>query len=292
MGDPVSKTGFVQPPPHRVYDRGVGTWSLDPAPLVVAVVALDLYGRAFVRLRRRRRELVGFGQAALFVAGVLVALLAVISPLDEVAEKELLSAHMLQHLLIGDVAPLLIVLGLRGPVAVFLIPGRPLRVLARRRGLRRLLTFLLRPWVSFVVWALVVALWHVPASYDAAIAHPALHVLEHAALLGAGLLVWTQIVDPTRHGRLGPGGRALYAVAVLAAGMGLAEALLLLGPLYPHYEHVLHRPLGFSAAEDQRRAGLLMMAEQIGTLGTAAALLLWSHAERIERELSSAEPHA
>ena len=122
-----------------------------------------------------------------------------------------------------------------------------------------------------------------PAPYDAAIAHPPLHALEHAALFTAGLLVWTQIVDPTRRGRLGPGGRAPFAAAVLVAGMGLSETLLLAAPLYPHYEHVLNRPFGFTAAEDQRRAGLLMMAEQFATLGAAAALLLWSHAERVER---------
>jgi cytochrome c oxidase assembly factor CtaG len=268
----------------------LGTWSLDPLPLAAAAAALVLYGQGYSRLRRRRRDLVGPGHAALFVAGVLTALLAVISPLDRYGEDRLLTAHMLQHLLLADVAPLLMVLGLRGPMSVFLVPAAPLRALARRRPLRRTLAFLLRPAVSFTVWAVVVAAWHVPAAYDAAIAHPALHAVEHAALLGAGLLVWTQIVDPTRHGRLTPGGRALFAGAVLLAGSGLSEVLLLAGPLYPHYAHVLHRPFGFTAAEDQRRAGLLMMAEQIATLGTAAALLLWSHAERVERELFPAGP--
>jgi cytochrome c oxidase assembly factor CtaG len=268
----------------------VGTWNLAPLPLIGAAVALQLYGQGFARLRRRRRGLVGWGHAALFASGVLVALLAVISPLDAYGENTLLTAHMLQHLLLADVAPMLIVLGLRGPISVFLIPATPLRALARVRPLRRTLSFLLRPWVSFAVWALVVAAWHVPAAYDAAIAHPALHAFEHAALLGAGLLVWTQIVDPTRHGRLGPGGRAVLAGAVLLAGSGLSEVLLLAAPLYPHYVHVTGRPFGLTAAEDQHRAGLLMMAEQIATLGTAAALLLWAHAERVERELYPAGP--
>jgi cytochrome c oxidase assembly factor CtaG len=268
----------------------VGDWRLDPLPLVAAAAVLVLYGQALARLRRRRRGLAGAGHAVLFVSGVLVALLAVVSPLDHVAEDQLLTAHMLQHLLLGDVAPLLIVLGVRGPLAVFLVPAAPLRTLARMRPLRRALSFLLRPVVSLAAWALAVAVWHLPAAYDAALAHPALHTLEHATLFGAGLLVWTQIVDPLGHGRLSPGGRAGFAGAVLLAGMALSEVLLLAGPLYPHYENVVDRPLGFTAAEDQRRAGLLMMAEQIATLGTAAALLLWSHAVRVERELSSAGP--
>jgi cytochrome c oxidase assembly factor CtaG len=234
--------------------------------------------------------LVGWGGAALFVSGVLVALVAVVSPLDAYGEERLLTAHMLQHVLLADVAPMLILLGLRGPIAVFLIPASVLRTLAGVRLLRRALSFLLRPWVSLAVWVVVVAAWHVPAVYDAAVTHPVLHALEHTALFGAGLLVWTQIVDPTRHGRLSPGGRALFAGAVLVAGSGLSEALLLSAPLYPHYAQITHLPFGFTAAEDQRRAGLLMMAEQVATLGTAAALLLWSQAERVERELFPAGP--
>lgn len=265
----------------------MGTWSLDPVPVAAAAAALVLYGQAFARVRRRRRDLAGRGRAALFVSGVLVALLAVVSPLDGFGEDRLLTAHMAQHVLLVDVAPLLIVLGLRGPLAFFLLPATPLRALASVRPLRRALSFLLRPSASFVFWALAVGLWHVPALYDAAIAHPPLHALEHAALFTAGLLVWTQIVDPARRGRLGPGGRAAFAAAVLVAGMGLSETLILAAPLYPHYEHVLNRPFGFTSEEDQRRAGLLMMAEQFATLGAAAALLLWSHAERVERRLAS-----
>jgi putative membrane protein len=260
-------------------------WNLSLFPLLAGGVALVLYGQAFSRLRARRRTIVGRGQAALFTAGVLVAMLAVVSPLDQLGENKLLSAHMLQHLLLGDVAPLLLVVGLRGPLALFLLPARPLRTLAGVRPLRRLLSALLRPWPAFAVWAVAIGAWHVPAAYDAALAHPALHVAEHASFVLAGLLVWTQIVDPTGHGRLSAGGRAAFAAGVLLAGMGLSEALLLAGPLYPHYAHVAHRPLGFTAAEDQNRAGLLMMGEQIATLGTAAAILLWSHAERVGREL-------
>ncbi len=219
---------------------------------------------------------------------MLVAVLALVSPIDEIGENKLLSVHMAQHLLLADVAALLIVLGLRGPLSVFVIPARPLRGLAKVGPLRRLASFLFRPSVAFVVWVVAMAAWHVPAAYDAAIDHPALHATEHATFLLVGLLVWTLIIDPTRHGRRSPGRRALLAVAVLLAGMGLSEVLLIAGPLYPHYEHVLNRPFGWTAAEDQRRAALLMMAEQIATLGTAAALLLWSHAEKVEREMEAA----
>ena len=262
----------------------MGTWRLALMPLIAGAVALELYAQGFTRLRRRRRELAGWRNAALFTTGVLVAVLALVSPIDQIGEDKLLSVHMLQHLLLADVAPLLIVLGLRGPVALFLLPQRPFRALARMQPLRALLTLLLRPWVSFGTWCAALGGWHIPAAYDAALQHPALHVVEHTTFVLAGLLVWTQIIDPTRQGHLSPGRRAVFAGGVLLAGMVLSEVLLLTGPLYAYYTHIVHRPFGLTADEDQNRAALLMMAEQIATLGSAAALLLWSHAERVEEE--------
>ena len=102
-------------------------WNPDPAVLAGAVVALALYAQASVRLRRRGRRAHPF----LFATGVAVGALAVVSPLDAVAEDQLLSAHMAQHLLLGDVAPILIVLGLRGPVSFFLLPALALRLAMR-----------------------------------------------------------------------------------------------------------------------------------------------------------------
>ncbi len=226
----------------------------------------------------------------LFLAGVGVGVLAVVSPLDALAEDALLSAHMAQHLALGDLAPLLVVLGLRGAVSLFLLPAPLLVAVARAAAVRRVLSFLLQPLVSLGVWAASLAVWHVPQLYDAALAHPALHVLEHASLFLGGLLLWTQIVDPARRRRLSVGRRAALAATALLAGMVLSEVLLASGPLYTHYAHVADRPFGLTWATDQGRAGLLMMAEQIATLAPAAALLLWSHVERVGDELRARLP--
>jgi len=263
------------------------TWSWDPVALAAAGVAVALYAQAFLRLRLRNPQLVSLGNALLFLAGVALATLAVVSPLDELAEETLLSAHMAQHLLIGDLAPLLLVLGVRGPIAVFLLPPPVLRPLARARRVRRTLNWSLQPWVTFGIWAAALAVWHVPRAYDAALAHPALHAVEHACLLLGGLLLWTQIVDPTRRNRLSPGRRAALAAAALAAGTVLADVLLASGPLYLHYANAVERPFGLTYAGDQSLAAVLMMAEQAVTLGLAAALLLWSHTVGLERELAT-----
>jgi cytochrome c oxidase assembly factor CtaG len=143
--------------------------------------------------------------------------------------------------------------------------------------------------VSFAVWVAVWVGWHVPAAYDAAIAHPAVHATEHASFAIAGLLAWTQIVDPARRRRLSVGQRAVFAFGMLAVSCLIAEVLVATHPLYPYYENVHARPFGWSTGQDQSRAALLMMAEQIATLGTAMTFLVRSHIERVSSEVPGFE---
>ena len=178
------------------------------------------------------------------------------SPLDAIAEDELLSVHMVQHLLLGDVAPALFVLALRGPLLVFFLPAAVLAPLARWRPLRSLLTFVTVPVVAFGLWAANLAIWHVPAFYDAALTRPWLHDFEHACWLLAGLLVWTLLIDPLGHRRLTVGGRLALAAAMFAAGQVLTDVLVFsFTPLYPAYDGAY----GISALTDQRIAGVAMM---------------------------------
>jgi len=261
------------------------TWTWDPAPLVAAAVAAVLYAQGWVRLRRRTGGThATVGRAALFGAGLALSLLAVVSPVDAIGEDQLLTAHMLQHMLLGDLGPLLIVLGLRGPIAFFFLPPPILRPLAHG-PVRAIASVLLRPLVSFAFWAAAIVAWHIPAAYDAALRHPVVHVTEHVCFFLGGLLAWTQIVDPTRRARLGPGGRAVFAFGMLVVSGLLAEVLIATGPQYGWYAHVSPRPFGWTAGQDQSHAALVMMAEQIATLGTAIIFLGRAHIERVSAEL-------
>ena len=260
-------------------------WTIDPAPIALALIALALYAQAFVRLRRRAGSThADVWRALLFVLGVAVSLLAVVSPVDAIGEDQLFAAHMIQHLMLGDLGPALIVLGTRGPLGVFFLPPPLLRVVARS-PLRTLASFLLRPTVSLVFWLVVIGAWHLPAAYDAAIAHPALHTFEHVCLALAGFLAWTQIIDPHRRARLTVGQRAMFAFTMLVASGLLAEVLIATPPLYPYYVHVRNRPFGWSAGQDQSKAALAMMAEQIAMLATAMTFLVRAHVERVAAEL-------
>jgi len=90
-----------------------------------------------------------------------------------------------------------------------------------------------------------------------------------------GLLVWIQLVDPARRRELTLAGKLALAIALFAAGQILADILIFaMRPLYSSYAEQPDRLLGLSPLEDQRLAGLVMMVEQLVTLGTFVALLL------------------
>lgn len=252
-----------------------GAWEPAPAVLAAAVLALVLFFLGFRKLRRRgRTDLAGWGRAACFVAGVAVMVLALVSPLDAIGEEYLLSAHMLQHVLIGDVGPALVLLALTGPLLYFFLPRPALSSLARTRWLRSTLRFVTIPWVAFSLWCLVIAVWHIPPLYDYTLTHQLTHDAEHALFVLAGLLVWYQLLDPSRRGMRRPGRLALI-VALFAAGQILAMVLVFsLEPLFPAYAAQPERLLGLSPLTDQRLAGIVMMADQVVMLGTLAAFLL------------------
>ena len=206
-------------------------------------------------------------------------------PLDTVGEEYLQSAHMLQHVLIADLGVALTLVAVRGPLALFFLPRGLLVPLARTLWLRRALNVLLRPWVSYVVWVAVLVGWHIPAAYEAGLAHPPVHVVEHLSFVVAGLLVWTQIVDPTGHHRLTVGERAGYAALMFWTGQILAYVIAFSPEvLFDPYAEQAERLLGLSPPTDQKLAAVVMMVEQTLTLGVAFVLLYrQASAERAAR---------
>lgn len=248
-----------------------------PAPLVIvgAAIALGLFWQAFARLRRRgRSDLAPWWRLAAFVAGVTLGVLAVISPLDGVAEEQLVSAHMLQHVLVGDLVPALLVVAVSGPLIWLSTPRPLLRAVHRAPRLRVAVAFVTRPAASFAIWAGAIAVWHVPAAYEAALAQPLLHDLEHATFFLGGILVWLQLVDPARRRALSPLGRIGYAVCLLAAGGALVNVLVFGNALYPSYASAGERVLDLGPAADQQAAGMVMLVEQWLTVGAFVVVVI------------------
>jgi cytochrome c oxidase assembly factor CtaG len=256
----------------------VSAWDPAPVVLVGAGLTLVLFAQGSRRLRQRgRNDHADWTRAWLFLVAVAIATLALVSPLDEVGDSYLLSGHMLQHVLIGDVAPALALVALRGPLIFFFLPCSVLRALARSRWVRNVLGFLLRPTLSFVAWIAVIAAWHVPVVYDYALRDQAVHDLEHVSFILVGLLVWTQILDPARRRRLRVSERVAYMFGLCGTGAVLAGVLVLSStPLYPAYAGGGPRLLGLSPLRDQQLAGIVMVGEQLLTLGLCICFLLGS----------------
>ncbi|HET6683344.1 MAG TPA: cytochrome c oxidase assembly protein [Gaiella sp.] len=250
-------------------------WSFDPLVLVLAAVAIAFFVSGWRRLRQRRPELAPPSRLVLFLAGVGVVLVGLLSPLDAIAEEYLQSAHMLQHVLIADLGIVLALLSVRGPLSMFFLPRDLLAPLARAQPLRRGLGFLLRPRVAVPLWIVVMVAWHIPVLYDAALRHPIVHRFEHLSFVVVGALVWTLLIDPARHGRLTLNERLGLAVVLFWVGQVLAYPFVFgFEPYYDVYVDQPHRLFGLSPLTDQKLAGLVMMAEQAATLGVAIVLLL------------------
>jgi cytochrome c oxidase assembly factor CtaG len=160
---------------------------------------------------------------------------------------------MLEHLLIGDVAPLLLVLGLTRPLIAPLlrVPG-----VWRARALGH-------PVVAVALWAGGLYAWHLRIAYEAAVDHELVHVLQHAWFFAAGMNLWFALLGPLpKPAWFGNGPRLAYVLAVWGAGMMLAYGFVWSAtPFYPHYARTA-ADAGRSATSDESAAGAVMLVEQ------------------------------
>jgi putative membrane protein len=258
-------------------------WTFDPAQLIVLVLYVFFYLRRFTRARE---EAGGRGAGALqlaaFAGAVLVMLIALVSPLDALGEDYLFSMHMVQHILLGDIAPLLVLLSLSRVI---------MRPLTRRlMSVERALGPFAHPATGIAVWLTMIYVWHIPAMYDAALNHDAIHALEHACFFAGGIAVWWPLIQPVpmRRKLTGLSVFAYLIAAKLSIGMLGIFLTWSHGVAYSYYEHV-PRIWGLSPIEDQNLGGAIMMVEQSIVLVIAFAILfvrmlLQSEQDELRRE--------
>jgi putative membrane protein len=194
-----------------------------------------------------RRGPLGRWRIAAFTAGCVLLLATAVTPLDALT-YHLLTAHLLQNVVLAEWAPALLVLGLPPALAARIGAMPPIRMLTR-------------PPVALGLWLATYYIWHLPALYDAALEHSALLHLEHVCYLAAGTLLWWPVLQDAPH-RMSNAARALYLFVafVLASPIGLLLALLP-EPAYDWY--VDGGGLwGRSPHADQQLAGVTMSVEQ------------------------------
>ena len=264
--------------------------SLDPVVVLLIAAAAGLYARAIAVLRRRGHAVPALQRVAWW-GGLALTALGLLSPIDRLGES-LLSAHMAQHLLIADLAAPLLLVGLRTPVLVFFLPRPVLVALARRAGLRRAFRTLRRPLVAIPVYVLVLYGWHVGFMFEAALAHPAVHALQHESFVAASVLVWWAAIEPKRRRLRGELWKMGHILGARLAGMFLGMAFIALRvPVYTEGYGEATRPYGLSPLEDQQLAGGLMLSLDLALMLFAAAFFFWRAAgdhDRAERAAAAA----
>jgi len=245
--------------------------------LVLLAVVTVLY------VRRWREVGASAWRLMSFLGGMALVLVALVSPVDRLAEQ-LFFMHMVQHLLLLDLAPILVLLG---------FTRKLLRPLTRRlMRLEQAVGPLAHPGFAIAVYVVVMWMWHVPALYDAALEHPVVHVAEHMTFGFAGGLYWWYLLSPIRsRKRLGGMGPVVYMVTTKVLigllGIGLAFAP---DALYDFYES---QPgyWGLSPETDQSVGGLIMAVEQSIVMGIALTYLFVRALGESEREEERAEQY-
>jgi putative copper resistance protein D len=255
--------------------------AFDPVVLALLALASALYVRALAIVRGRGLR-VSRGQQACWWIGIALLTIGLEGPLDAY-DTRLLSAHMAQHQLIGDLAAPFLLLGLRAPLLLFYLPRSVLVALARQRGLRRVFRVLRQPLVALPLWVLTMYGWHANALFVGALHHPLLHALQHECFLAANLLLWWPVLEPNRRRMSG----GLWKIGyVFAARM----STMFLGMIFVFSRGVLYADGygrgargGISALADQQTAGGTMMSLDIAIMVVAACWFFWSASHEYDR---------
>jgi cytochrome c oxidase assembly factor CtaG len=258
------------------------SWTLEPSVLVGVAVLAVLYLLAWRRGRATGSiHKPGWGRMAVFALGLAMILVALVSPIDGLGDQ-LLVMHMVQHVILLDIVPICLILGLN---KILLRP-----VTRKLTGIERRAGYLAHPAFAVLMYAGFMWAWHIPTMYDAALRNSGVHAFEHACFLTAGMLYWWHLLSPIRS-RMRTGGMGPVAymsstkllVGILGIALAFAPA-----SFYPFYEHHPHY-WGLSPSEDQSMAGLVMAHEQSIVMGIALVVLFVQMLTESEREAQRAE---
>ncbi|MEO8910706.1 MAG: cytochrome c oxidase assembly protein [Gemmatimonadaceae bacterium] len=231
---------------HPIVDLSWSQWSIHPST-VIGIAAL---GALYVWGAKHLQRDPTFGQKVYFLAGLLLMFVTLNGPLHDLSDDYLFSAHMVQHLLLTLAVPPLLLAG---------VPGWMLRRLLAKGFIRPAARFFTRAPIAFVTFNLVIALWHLPPLYNAAMAHHSIHIFEHLTFMVAAVLMWWPLLSQLPElPRLAYPGQMLYSflmsipMSIIAVYIAMSDHVL-----YPAYA-AAPRVLPLSPLEDQLLGALIM----------------------------------
>jgi cytochrome c oxidase assembly factor CtaG len=253
------------------------SWTFDPGVVIALALYLAIY---LVRWRRARTpgepHPPSVGRLLVFLSGILVLVAALCSPIDVLGEQ-ILAMHMVQHVLLLDVAPILLILGL---TKVLLRPAtRRIHRVEQRVG------WLALPVFAVILYTSAMWVWHIPVLYDAAAEHTGIHVLEHLTFTLAGFLYWWHLLSPVSTRLRREGTTPIVYMLSTKITVGFLGILLTFAPnaLFSYYTDQPHY-WGLDPDSDQALAGVIMAIEQSIVMGIALVVLFTRMLAQSERE--------
>ena len=262
--------------PPELADFSWWDWHGHPS-ILVGVLALEaayIYWGGTQRVRLGGEKAVTIGQATSFTLGVAVIFIALHSPLHELSDNYLFSAHMVQHMLLLWVMPPLLIKGLPHWL-IRPVVASPLRLKTAR--------LLLNPIVTLAVFNGVLLAWHLPGPYNASLEHHNLHIFQHLSFMAAGMLLWWPVMNPLKElPRMSYGGQMLYLFlqsllpAIVGGIITFADSVV-----YDFYE-TAPRVWILSPATDQQIGGLIMKTAGLIVFVGALAVVFFTWAGREE----------
>ena len=264
--------------PDQVAEFSWTTWHGHPSVVIglLALTGIYLLGVGPLRQRFGWADEVKAWQVTVFLLGILVIFIAVLSPLHELGDNYLFSAHMLQHLLLILVAPPMLIMG---------TPGWLLRPLVSRTWALETARFLTKPVVAFVIFNVVIVFWHLPLLYELALRERGIHILEHLMFLASAAIMWWPILSP-----LPEVPRASYMVQMLYLFVQPTVSSIL-GAVITFSDGILYswyaeapRIWSISAHDDQQIGGVIMWVPGglAFLLTLVVVFLIWAGQEKTQ----------
>jgi putative membrane protein len=251
-------------------------WHPDPGVIDGVFVLSILYALAVGPARRylAPQESISRWQILSFVTAQILLFLAIASPLDQISEQYLFSAHMLQHVI------------LIYPVPLFWLWGTPAwiwRIPLQMEALAPLVRLVTKPQVAFLLFNLTFYVWHLPPMYEWALRDSKVHFLEHATFMAGAVLLWWPLVQPLKElPRFHPGGQLLFLLAGSIAQIPLFGMLVFShGALYPTYRNAPRLFADIDAMGDQQLGAAIMKitAMLVMFISLAVIILRWYYIE-------------
>jgi len=264
-----------------LHDPGEFSWmsfTVHPSTLIGCAAFAGLYLAGIGPLRRKYQlsATVDRTQTLYFLSGVFILFFSLNGPIHDLSDYFLLSAHMVQHLLLMLIAV---------PVLLVGTPAWLLRPLLRNRAVFLAARFLTGPFIAYAIYNLVLTIWHFPTFYNWALENHNVHIAQHLMFIAAAVVMWWPIVNPVPElERIGSPMRMIYLFA-LGFPMTIISALITLSDkvIYPWYEQAPRVFESLSALHDQQLGGLIMWVPGMLVFWTATTVVFFRWSRREER---------